>query len=63
MSFQRLWLIEKARPGRYHNSPVHWSRCGVIRATDRMTATINAAFHVGSSRVRVLPLKQWEEIV
>lgn len=54
------WIIERGRPGRYLNSPRVWSRCGVIEARDRATATIRAAFHVGSSIVRVIPLGEVE---
>lgn len=50
-----IFRIEKARAGRYLNSPRVWSVCGYIRATDRQEASIAACFKVGSSEVRVIP--------
>jgi hypothetical protein len=50
-----VFRIEKARPGRYLNSPRTWSVCGYIRAADRGVAAIEACFKVGSSQVRVIP--------
>lgn len=50
-----IFRIEKARPGQFHNSPAVWSVCGYIRAADRIAAEKQAAFKVGSLRVRVIP--------
>lgn len=50
-----VFRIEKARPGRYLNSPRVWSVCGYLRAVDRTSAQIAACFKVGSSLVRVIP--------
>lgn len=50
-----VFRIEKARPGQFHNSPAVWSVCGYIRAANRTAAEVEAAFKVGSSRVRVIP--------
>ncbi len=55
---QQLWRIERWRQGRYVNSPKVWSVCGVIRARDRTEATLDAAFRIGSSQVRAVPLDQ-----
>lgn len=52
---QYIFRIEKARAGRYLNSPRIWSVCGYIRATDRKEAAVIACFKVGSSQVRVIP--------
>lgn len=57
-----LWKIEKRRirAGEYLNSPVivTWSVCGCIRAEDRESARVLAAFAVGSSAVRVSPVDE-----
>lgn len=45
--------LDAAMP--YANSPAVWSVCGYIRAAGRGSAQIQAAFKVGSSRVRVIP--------
>lgn len=50
-----VFRIERARPGEYANSPAVWSVCGYIRAANRAAAETDAAFKVGSSRVRVIP--------
>lgn len=50
-----IFRIEKARSGKYLNSPRTWSVCGYIRAADRGAAAIEACFKVGSSQVRVIP--------
>lgn len=55
---KQIWMIEKATPGKYRNSPPVWSRCGPIRETDRARATLKAMFQVGSSRVRVIPMEE-----
>ncbi len=53
--FQRFYYqIEKERrSGPYHNSPMRWYYCGVIRARDDEEALSKAIYVVGSSQVRI----------
>ncbi len=45
---RKLWTIEKALPGRYHNSAWVWRRVGVVRAFKETSALLKAREIVGA---------------
>lgn len=50
------WTIEKAYPGRYHNSPWVWRKVGQIKADSELSALRMASRIVGGwNPVRVAP--------
>lgn len=51
---RRIWIIEKANPGRYHNSRWIWRKVGMVRAFTEASALNRAKEIVGGWRpVRV----------
>jgi len=52
---RRVWIIEKAVPGRYHNSRWIWRRVGTVRAFTETSAQNRAREIVGGvNPIRVL---------